>query len=139
MAVVSVPARVLWWVLGLLRGEVASAALEMVLPPLIGVEDAGTGAYMGGALEGSRLPSASAAGSGMCGQSSVSIQFKPDGGHDWEVYISHLLINTYAPSVESEGLVAEEIHGKHIVNRHPVNQCSPIPGIMTNQIDRVCH
>ena len=102
-------------------------------------EGAGLGAYMGGALEGSRLPSASAAGSGMCGQSSVSIQFKPDGGHDWEVYISHLLINTYAPSVESEGLVAEEIHGKHIVNRHPVNQCSPIPGIMTNQIDRVCH
>ena len=69
----------------------------------------------------------------------ASIKLKTDGEHDWEIYVSHLFLKTYSPSVEVEEQAAEEVNRQHIAFLHPVNPCPPLPDVMTYQGDQVCH
>ena len=67
----------------------------------------------------------------------MAVHSKTGGSHSWEVYVSYIFINTYAPSDEVEGQAAEEMHGNNIVLRHPVNPCPPLPGVVMDQGDQV--
>ena len=67
----------------------------------------------------------------------VSVQFKPDGGTDLDIYVSYLFLNMDAPSMEVKGQAAEEMYENHIILCRPVNLCPPIPGILTDQGEQV--
>ena len=48
------------------------------------------------------------------------IGIKHDGRHTWQMYVTHLLLNTDTPSVEVGRQVAEEIYGEHNILRRTV-------------------
>ena len=69
----------------------------------------------------------------------LSAQYKPGGGNDWDLYVSHLSLDTYTSNFDFERHVAKEINGNHILLILQVNLYPPLLDILSDRGDQVFH
>ena len=65
------------------------------------------------------------------------VWFKLEVGHARDIDSPNLLLNTVAPGAEVEGWEVEEIHQRHLVICHTFYLCSPLPGVVSHQLEEV--